>query len=204
MLTLANFLKNRCFSAPLSFFIKVFPTIILLSTSLSLFAVEEMSIVEPTQLTKIASDESVSTVVIQSPTSIASNDSSVKIALVESTIPDGTRLAGVRIQLSNNAESDIVYLDIDQATQLQSEFLSLIMWYERSSPCDARRCIQGVSRCRPSRTEPQALCPGFYSTSDGKKGVLVSTYSKAFYFPSLEISKITDVLGNVIEELRNQ
>jgi len=164
----------------------------------------EKSIPEPTYLSVTSAGESVNIVVLKSINAIESDDSVAEIDVVELITSDSQRHTGVRLLFKNTDQLDRIYLDQGQTLQLRDEFVGLIMWYQRIQPCDARRCIHGVARCRPSQTIRQALCPGFYSTSEGEQGILLSTSRYSFYFPSLAPSTIIDVLNAAVAEFEEQ
>lgn len=162
----------------------------------------ENSIPEPTQFSVVVSDAGEDAIVVDGPIRIGSDDSKVNLTVIEVATADGKRLRGVRLLLQNASQDDNLYLDANQVDQLRDEFAGLEQWFERDETCGAvKECVQGVARCRPSQTVRQAFCPGFYSTSDGERGVLISTPRYSFRFPSMEPSVFVEAVDAAIGEL---
>jgi hypothetical protein len=160
---------------------------------------DEGSIPEPTELSILASDAMNEMAVAGSPISIESEESNASLTVVEVLAADGHEARGVRLSLQNASQEDELYLDSNQLAQVLDEFVGLKQWYERNETCGAqKRCVHGIARCRPSQTVRQAFCPGFYSTPDGERGVLVSTPRNSFLFPSVEPSVFASAISATI------
>lgn len=168
---------------------------------------DEGSIPAPTELSILATNATNDIVVSDNPRLIESEDSSVRFTVVEVLAGDVKKARGVRLSLQNASRDDSVYLDANQMAQLRDEFVGLDRWYQRNQTCEAqKRCVQGIARCRPSQPIRQAICPGFYSTPNGARGVLVSTLRDSFLFPSVgpsEFAIMTSSLAHTLAGTRD-
>lgn len=130
------------------------------------------------------------------PVTVGSAGATATFMPIEVAAADGTRAGGLRLALESGGLADEVYLDAHQAAQLRAELLMLEARYVRAAPCEAsHRCVHGIARCRPSQTVRQAICPGFYATPGGERGVLVSTPAGAFEFRSVSPAAVATALA---------
>lgn len=165
-------------------------------------AFDEKSIPEPTILSVAAAEATANIVVIGSPRLVESDDSLAEIAVVEVASSNDTPLRGVRIDLERGDHMAELYLDAHQVDQFRNELVGFKEYYERGEPCGARnRCVHGVARCRPSQVERQAFCPSFFTSPDGKQGVVISTSRYSFTFPHVEPSILIASIDAAIGEL---
>lgn len=68
--------------------------------------------------------------------------------------------------------------------------------------CEAKvGCMQGVARCRPTRSEPQELCPIFYSRADGTDGFAITSAGRNYLFPGNDVSALQELLELAQEQL---
>ena len=163
---------------------------------------DEGSIPEPTELSILVSDANNDIVVASSPRSIESEGSKASFTVVEVLTADGKQARGVRLSLQSASQEDELYLHSNQLAQLRDELARLNRRYQRNEKCGAqKRCVHGIARCRPSQVVRQAFCPGFYSTPDGERGVLVTTPLNTFLFPSVEPSVFASVTSASIGDL---
>ena len=180
---------------------------VLLAFTLALLALpalafDEASIPEPTILSVAAAEATANIVVIGVPRLVESDDSLAEIAVVEVASSNHTSLRGVRIDLERGDHMAELYLNADQVAQFRNELVGFKEYYERGATCGARhRCVHGVARCRPSQVERQAFCPSFYTTPDGKQGVVISTSRYTFPFPHVEPSILIAPINAAIGEL---
>ena len=160
------------------------------------------SIPEPTQLSSLVSKSGVEIVKIGNPGRIESSNSTAEISAIEVVAYGGDRQRGAKLVLESPEQSDWIYMDVDEISQLRDEFVNFDSWYETGMQCEAiSMCIFGVARCRPSQAELQAYCPAVYSTPDGKLGLWLSTPRGSFQFPSLRTDVIIDAINKVIHDL---
>ena len=179
----------------------------LVALILSGHAADGGSIPGPTQIGNAASETADRISTLGLPHVIESDQSFAELVAVEVVNADDESLYGVRIDLKNAQNGETLYLSTGHAAQLHEELISVSRYLEHGRHCEARfRCVHGVSRCRPSQAEVQAVCPALFTTPDGKHGLIISTPANTFEFPYLEpptfVDAIVAVSGNLPESSR--
>jgi hypothetical protein len=160
----------------------------------------EKSMPEPTVFAAAAAHPAAAMRVVGSPSRIESDDSIAEIAAVELVGSRGEEQHGVRVTLERRSVRDRIYLGAADARQLRDELTSL---NGATALCDAKSCVHGIARCRPSQAEPQAYCPSVYKTRDGESGVGLSTPRSSFRFPSVQATAFADAIETTIAQLTN-
>ncbi len=103
----------------------------------------------------------------------------------------------VEIRLADEHQQDAIRLNIEQIDVLLKEIEHLSQFRSVAARCDNDQvCMFGVARCRPSQTEPQLLCPGYYSNRSGVIGVILATSKGGFRFPGLSTNDLHRVLDH--------
>ena len=162
----------------------------------------ERSIPNPTEIGTAATVDGSIVETVGSPRLIESDKSVAELAVVEVVDSSGAVSRGVRIDLRDDDHHETLYLGADHVAQFRDELAGFVEYFERGGACGAQsRCIHGVARCRPSQTEPQAFCPSFFTTPDGKQGVFLSMPQFSFSFPNVEPSILIDAIDAVTAEL---
>ena len=156
---------------------------------------DEYSIPEPTELSAIASSENSSIERVGNHALVAGRDTLAEVAAVRFEEPGKDGKKGRQLVMTEGDTTDRVLLDLIQATELMEELYGFQSVYRGGNTCTAREmCIRGVARCRPSQTETQAICPGYYSRPDGSQGILISTPRHTFDFPYVEPAVLAEAI----------
>jgi hypothetical protein len=164
----------------------------------------ERPVLDPTRLSGFALAAGADTRVVGAQAAVESRDSIAEITsiLVNS---HGEHHRGVRVSLKDSSQVEELYIDVGEAAQLRDEFGTFERWVDGTRPCEATTlCVEGVARCRPSQTLPQAYCPSAYATPQGEHGVFLSTPRHSFRFPSTEPSAFVRWIDAAIAELGRQ
>ncbi len=163
---------------------------------------EETSVSEPTQLHTVAIADSSEFVWSELLGEIKSADAHAVITAIEVQGADGKRVRGVKIVLENSTSVDQIYLTDSLLSGLRDELEQLEFASRLDSECQAKfRCVSGIARCRPSKTESQAYCPGRYSGPNNEKGLVLSTPRHSFSFPSVEIAQLDALISAAVHTL---
>lgn len=169
--------------------------------SSSLALADERSVPDPTELATQMQAPSITIEVRDSAARIESEDARADFSGVTVWFPDGRVARGVRVSLADVNRLDDLYLDYEQLAQLRDELSDNNAWFDRNEACEAQyQCVHGVARCRPSQPVRQAFCPGFYTTPDGERGVILSTLRGAFRFPSVSPAEFAAAAEAAINE----
>jgi hypothetical protein len=162
----------------------------------------ELSIPEPTQLS-VAMKAGAKTVWTHSAGEIRSSDATAVLTAIEVAEQDGQRANGIWISLRNLDSADDLDLSEFELRQFRTELAELESRFaEFASRCEATHsCVSGVARCRPSQTEPQAYCPGIYTTSSFLAGFGLSTTHHSFVFPFVRPEKFLISVDSAVEAL---
>ena len=158
---------------------------------------------DPTQLTEFATAPNAETKLIGTPESVVRGDTSVEIAAIEVLRVEGEREVGIRVSLERKGRSDTVYLDLDQARLIRSEFMQFVNREAPSVDCAAvNPCTHATLRCGRSQTVVQALCGVLYSTRDQELGVFFRTPRNEFRLPDVRAREIYEAFDLVIPQAR--
>ena len=159
----------------------------------SFAAAQEDTIPYPTELGDLASISESRIYELKQMGVIATDVASANVMSILIETPDKRRVEGIRLVLSTKTTTEQLYIDQNEASQLSTELYSIAT----TSTCHAKnRCVLGVARCRPSRTQTQALCVGHYNTPAGEAGLLLSTPTDNFLFPSVKPTSLATILEN--------
>lgn len=122
---------------------------------------------------------------------LSSEETRATLTAIAAKGQGGDTIRGAQLSLVDDAAHGVLYLDYAQLVRFRDEYADMTRWYERQTPCGATvRCVQGVARCRPSNTIPQAWCPGFFTTPDGERGALIGTPNGTFEFPGVSPAEL--------------
>ena len=139
---------------------------------------------------------------IGKPIRIESSESTATISTVLLLTSDAQPHPGTRVVLSGTSGANDLYIDANDAAHLREEFASFARWRDEDLECEAISvCVQGVERCSPSQSVRQAICPSTYSTTEGERGVIISTAIGSFRFPSAKTSAFVNALDASLEQM---
>ena len=114
---------------------------------------------------------------------------------------------GLRVDLTNNAGSDRIYLDANQLDVLRSE-LDLMVRFKDVSLAESRKslapggtAVQGTESCWMPNPEERILCPSAVIGSDWSGIALGAFGGPSFLFRNVEPSELLALVDRAIAEL---
>lgn len=160
------------------------------------------SVPEPTELAVAAAATGSVISSIEMLGEVESTDGRVLFAAIEAGPPGEDSVRGIRIGLEDSEASDALFLAQNQLADFRDELEELDWTSQFNRECRATyRCVHGIARCGPARTERQAYCPGRYSTSGSEAGFVLSTPRTRFEFPSVEPAQLIALIDDAVRVL---
>jgi len=161
------------------------------------------AIPEPTAFETIARQRSTTIILSEEVGRIESSDSRAIITalILENSYYHPSRVRGIRIDLRNASASDHIFVEESELVQLKYELVGMDCGIARMrNQTGSTYRMHGIGRCRPSRTIPQAYCPGYYIAPESE-GLALSTFNGGnFKFPSAKPAALAGAIGRAMSE----
>jgi hypothetical protein len=130
----------------------------------------------------------------------ADADAVITALIIENPRSDPTQLRGIRIDLSNDAATDRIFVDEGDLVYRKDEFDSMACSVPGvQDEAGAAIRVHGIARCRPSQTIPQAYCPGYYITHDSVSFRLSTFSGRNFTFPAQAPAALANAIGRAMD-----
>ena len=169
----------------------------------ALAQIDTPAIPEPTLLETIAKQRSTTIILSEEVGRVESSESQAIITalILENSYYRPSRVRGIRIDLRNDSTSDHIFVEESELVHLKYELVGLDCGIARvRNQSGAVYRMNGVGRCRPSQTNPQAYCPGYYIAPESE-GLALSTFNGGnFKFPSARPAALAGAIGRAMNE----
>jgi len=162
-----------------------------------------LAVPEPTLLETIAKQRGTTIILSEEVGRVESSDSQaiVTALILENSHYRPSRVRGIRIDLRNESSTDHIFVEESELVHLKYELVGLDCGIARvRNQSGSAYRMNGVGRCRPSQTIPQAYCPGYYIAPDSE-GLALSAFNGGnFSFPSARPAALAGAIGRAMSE----
>ena len=164
---------------------------------------DTLAIPEQTAFEKIAKQRGTTIILSEEVGRVESSDARAIITalILENSNYHPSRVRGIRIDLRNESTSDHIFVEESELVQLKYELVGMDCGIARMrNDSGSAYRMHGIGRCRPSRTIPQAYCPGYYIAPESE-GLALSTFGGGnFKFPSARPASLAGAIGRAMSE----
>ncbi len=164
---------------------------------------DTLAIPEPTAFETIAKQRGTTIILSEEVGRVESSDSRAIITalILENSYYRPSRVRGIRIDLRNASASDHIFVEESELVQLKYELVGMDCGIARMrNQTGSTYRMNGIARCRPSQTIPQAFCPGYYIAPESE-GLALSTFNGGnFKFPSARPAALAGAIGRAMSE----